>query len=110
MLSAPYVENSTTSVMALAEPQKSKKSKESKLIKIPPAISNIWPAYQKVSKLADSEEEKYVIPAKRILQPAMTLKLVPSIEAKPLDLAFIGAAPFQYLAKQKDMEIFAISM
>ena len=40
----------------------------------------------------------------------MTPKSVPSIEAKLLDLAFIGAAPFQYLAKQKDVEIFAVSM
>ena len=96
-----------------AESQKSKKSKklkESKLIKIPPAIPGVRPAYQGVSKLADSEREKYVVPAKHILQSAMTPKLVPSIEAKPLDLAFIGAAPFQYLAKQKDMEIFAVSI
>ena len=40
----------------------------------------------------------------------MTPKPVPSIEAKLLDLAFIGAALFQYLAKQKDVEIFAVSM
>ena len=33
-----------------------------------------------------------------------------SIETKLLDLAFISAAPFQYLAKQKDVEIFAVSM
>ena len=31
-------------------------------------------------------------------------------ETKPLDLVFIGAAPFQYLAKQKNVEIFAVSM
>ena len=44
MLLTLYVENPTTSVMALAEPQKSKKSKkskESKPIEISPAI----PAY-----------------------------------------------------------------
>ena len=37
-------------------------------------------------------------------------KAEPVDETKPLDLAFIGAAPFQYLAKQKDVEIFAVSM
>ena len=31
-------------------------------------------------------------------------------ETKPLDLTFIGAALFQYLAKQKDVEIFAVSI
>ena len=113
MLLAPHVENPTTSATAPAEPQKlkkSKKSKESKLIEIPPAIPGIQPVYQGASKLADSEREKYIVPAKRILQPAMTPKPVPSIEAKLLDLAFISAAPFQYLMKQKDMEIFAVSM
>ena len=40
----------------------------------------------------------------------MTPKLVLSIETKPLDLAFIDAALFQYLAKQKDVKIFAVSM
>ena len=110
MLSAPHVENPTTSATAPAEPQKLKKLKELKPIKIPPAIPGVQPAYRGVSKLADSEGEKYVVPAKRILQPAMTSKLVSSIEAKLLDLAFIGAAPFQYLAKQKDVEIFTVSI
>ena len=110
MLLAPYVKNPTTSATAPAEPQKSKKSKESKPIEIPPAIPGIRSAYQGVSKLADSEREKYIVFAKRILQPAMTPKPMLSIEAKPLNLVFIGAAPFQYLAKQKDVEIFAISM
>ena len=31
-------------------------------------------------------------------------------KTKLLDLAFIGATLFQYLAKQKDVEIFAVSM
>ena len=107
---ASHVENPTTSATAPAEPQKSKKSKESKPIEIPPAIPGVRPTYQGVSKLTDSEGEKYIVPAKCILQPAMTPKPVPSIEAKLLDLAFIGATPFQYLAKQRDIEIFAVSM
>ena len=97
MLLAPHVENSTTSATASAEPQKSKKSKklkESKPIEIPLAIPSVWPTYQGVSKLADNEGEKYVVPAKHILQPAMTPKTVLSVEAKPLDLAFIDAVPF----------------
>ena len=41
----------------------------------------------------------------------MTSKPVPSIdETKLVDLAFISAAPFQYLAKQKDVKIFVVSM
>ena len=110
MLLAPHVENPTTSATAPAELQKSKKSKKSKPIKISPAIPGIRPAYQGVSKLVDSEKEKYVVSAKCILQPAMTSKPAPSIETKSLDLIFINAAPFQYLAKQKDMAIFAVSM
>ena len=113
ILLAPYVKNPTTSVTALAEPQKSKKSKkskESKPIKITPAISDLRPAYWGISKLADSEGEKYIVLAKCILQPAMTPKPAPLIKIKLLDLAFIGAALFQYLAKQKDVKIFAISM
>ena len=110
-----HVDNPTTSATALAEPQKSKILKKLKKLKksieIPPAIPSIRPAYQRVNKLADSEEEKYIIPAKRIFQLAMTPKPAPSIdETKPLDLAFIGAAQFQYLAKQKDVKIFAFSM
>ena len=31
-------------------------------------------------------------------------------ETKPLSLAFIGTTSFQYLARQKDVEIFAVSM
>ena len=67
MLSAPHVKNPTTSMTAPAEPQKSKKSKESKPIKTPPAIPGVRPVYRRVSKLADSKREKYVVPAKRIL-------------------------------------------
>ena len=105
----PHVENSTTSATAPAEPQKSKKSK--KLIKIPPAIPGVRPAYQDVSRLADSKGEKYIVPAKRILKPATTLKPAPPMdETKLLDLAFIDAAPFQYLARWKDVEIFVVSM
>ena len=112
MLSALHMDNSITSVIALTEPQNSKISKKSKkLIEIPPAIPGVQPMYWGVSKLTDNEKEKYIVPAKRILQLAMTPKPVPSIdETKPLNLAFIGAAPFQYLAKQKDVEIFAVSM
>ena len=108
---ASHVENSTTSVTAPAEPQKLKKSKKLKPIKIPQTIPGVWPAYRGISKLADSEGEKCVVLAKHILKPATTPKLAPLIdETKPLDLAFIGAVSFQYLAKQKDVQIFAISM
>ena len=113
MLLASYVKNPITSVTASTEPQKSKKSKKSKKsIEIPLAISGVRPAYQSVSKLADSEGEKYVVSAKHILRPAMIPKSKAELvdENKLLDLTFIGAALFQYLAKQKDIEIFAVSI
>ena len=71
------------------------------MIEILPAILGVRPAYQGISKLADSEGEKYVIPAKRILKPATIPKPKAELidETKPLDLAFIGAALFQYLAR-----------
>ena len=68
--------------------------------------------YRGVSKLADKEREKYMVPAKRILKPATVPK--PKVEladeTKLINLTFIEGAPFTYLAKQKDVKIFAISM
>ena len=106
MFLALHVKNLTTSVTAPAEPQKLKKSKKSKPIKISLAIPGVRPAYQGVSKLADSKGEKYVIPAKRILKPVMIPKPKAELvdETKLLDLAFIGAALFQYLVKQERRE------
>ena len=53
-----------------------------------------------------------MVPAKCILKPATVPK--PKVEladeTKLIDLAFIGGALFTYLAKQKNIEIFAISM
>ena len=119
MLLAPDVDNPTTSSNAPAEPQNmhtkaknSKKSKKLNAIKTSQAIPGMQPTYQGVSKLADKEGEKYVIPVKRILKPATIPK--PKVEladeTKPIDLAFIGETPFTYLAKQKNVEIFAISI
>ena len=119
MPSALHVDNPTTSSTALAEPQNvhtkaknSKKSKKLNAIETPQTIPGMQPMYRGVSKLADKEGEKYVVPAKRILKPVIVPK--PKVEladeTKPINLAFIGGAPFTYLAKQKDVEIFAISM
>ena len=105
---APHVDNPTTSSATLAEPQnmhiKAKNSKNSKklnAIKTSQVIPDMQSTYQGVSKLADSEKEKYVVPAKCILKPATVSK--PKVElankTKPIDLAFIGGAPFTYLAK-----------
>ena len=82
--------------MAPAKSQKSKKLKKSNSIKIPLAIPGLQPAYQSVSKLADSEKKKYVVPAKCIFKPATIPKSKAELvdETKPLDLAFISAAPF----------------
>ena len=106
---ASYVENPTTSMTAFAEPQKWKKLKS---IKIPLAIPGIRPTYQGVSKLADSKGEKYIRPTKHILKPARIPKPKAELvdKTKLLDLAFIGTALFQYLARQKDIEIFAVSI
>lgn len=109
---ATHAANSTTSAGASAEPQKVRtKSKKAKPVGIPWPIPGVRPAYRCVSKLAVSEREKYVVPAKRILKPTTSKpKAEPVDETKPIDLAFIGATPFQYLAKQKDVENFAISI
>ena len=105
MLSALHMKNPITSAATPTEPQKSKK------IKIPSAIPGVRPAYQGVNKLADSEGEKYIVSIKRILKPATTFKPAPPMnKTKLLDLAFIGAALFQYLARQKNIGIFAVSM
>ena len=116
---ASHVDNPTTSSAAPAEPQNMhtkaknlKNSKKSNTIETPHVIPGMRPIYQGVNKLADSEKEKYVVPAKHILKPAIILK--PKVEladkTKPIDLAFIRGALFTYLVKQKDVEIFAISM
>ena len=116
MLLALHMDNPTTSSIAPAEPQnmhtKAKNSKKLNAIKTPQAIPDMQPTYWGVSKLADKKEKKYVVPAKHILKPATVPK--PKVEladeTKPIDLAFIRGAPFTYLAKQKNVEIFAISM
>ena len=105
------MDNSTTSATAFAEPQKSKKSKKlKKLIKISSTIPGVRLIYRDISKLADSKGEKYIILTKCILKPTTIPKPKAELvdETKLLDLAFIGAALFQYLAKQKNMEIFAV--
>ena len=108
------MKNPSTSATAFVEPQepqKLKKLKKSiKSIKIPPAIPSVQLAYQAISKLADNEGEKYVVPAKCILKlttiPKPKAELVD--KTKPLYLAFIDVALFQSLAKQKDVEIFTV--
>ena len=99
-----HMNNPTTSLAALAKPQnvrtKSKNSKNLNVIKTPQAILGTRLAYQKVSKFVASEREKYVVPAKHILKPATATPKTKSVdETKPIDLAFIGDAPFTYLAK-----------
>ena len=46
--------------------------------------------------------------------PAASSRIAPPPQAKesvkPLELAIISAAPFQYLTKQKNVKIFAVSM
>ena len=109
---ALHVENLTTSMTAPAKPQKSKKLKKLKPIKIPLAISGIEPAYQGISKLADSKRKKYIVLGKHILKLTTIPKLKAELidETKPLNLAFISVAPFQYLIKQKEVKIFTVSM
>ena len=116
---APHVNNPTTSSTAPAEPQNvhtkaknSKKLKKSNTIKTPQAIPGMQPTYRGVSKFADKEGEKYVVSTKYILKPTTVPK--PKVEladeTKPINLVFIGGESFTYLVKQKDVEIFAISM
>ena len=92
--------NPTTSAVPPAEPQKIRtESKKAKPAEVPQPIPGVQPATVGVSKLAASEGEKYGVPANP--KP----KAEPVDETKPVDLAFIGAAPFQYPAKQKDVEL-----
>ena len=57
------------------------------------------------------EAERAKIP-KVILKASLRSAALPRAEkpTKPLELAMVGAAPFQYLTKQKGVEIFGISM
>lgn len=74
--------------------------------------------YRCVSKEAEEPLPRYVIPQKRSRASSSVLSLASSLalsgasqlEEEPLQLAMIDAALFQYLAKQKGVEIFAISM
>ena len=90
----------------------SKNSKKLNAIETPQIIPGMGPTYRGISKLADSEKKKYVVPAKCILKLATIPKLKVELadDTKPINLAFIERASFTYLAKQKDVEIFAISM
>lgn len=114
MFLVSYVVNPINSTAALTKPQKihtkqSCRSKKVKLIKILQFIPDIHLVYKGVSKLAASEKEKYIVLAKHIFR-LMTFKpkAEPIDKIKPIDLAFIGAASFQYLAKQKNIKIFTI--
>ena len=71
-------------------------------------------------KAATPKAAPKVLEAKRAKVPKVILKASSQTRAKeshvkesatkPLELAMIGAAPFQYLTKQKGVEIFGISM
>ena len=70
----------------------------------------IIPARKAAPKAAPKSAPKFAIP-KAILASSRSAAL-PRAEkpTKPLELAMVGAAPFQYLTKQKGVEIFGISM
>ena len=78
---------------------------------LPHVLSNAR-EYQYVSKKAVKEPLlKYIISQKQLRALSSATSKASQLEKKePLQLAMIGAAPFQYLARQKDMEVFAISM
>lgn len=98
---------------------KLKRNKKTRTKNLPELLPHVLPnarGYRCVSKLAEEPPPKYVVPQRRLTASptASSSTPVPSDvskpEEKPLQLAMIGAAPFAYLAKQKDVEIFAISM
>ena len=90
---------------------KLKNSKNSNPIETPQTILGTQPVYRGVSKLTASEREKYIVPAKHILKPMTVMPKTEFVdETKPINLAFIKGALFTYLAKQKNVEICAISM
>ena len=76
-------------------------------------LSNAW-GYRCVSKKAEESLAKYIVPQRQARASSVASLLAPSkasqLEEKLLHLTIIGAALFEYLAKQKGIEIFAISM
>ena len=76
-------------------------------------LLNVW-GYRCVSKKAEEPLTKYIVPQRQVRLLSAASPLAPSkasqSEDKPLQLAIIGAALFQYLARQKDIKIFAILM
>ena len=78
-------------------------------------LSHVLPnaqEYQCVNKKAAEEEPlpKYIIPQKQSRALLLATSEVSQLEEEPLQLAMISAAPFQYLARQKDVKVFIISI
>lgn len=67
-----------------------------------------------MSKKAEKSLPKYVIPQKQSkassLASSLTWLGASQLEKEPLQLTMIDVAPFQYLTRQKDVEVFAISI
>ena len=67
-----------------------------------------------MSKKAERPSPKYIVSQKQAMASLTALPLASSkvsqSEKKFLQLAIIGAVPFQYLTRQKDVKIFAILM
>ena len=76
-----------------------------------------------IGKITAVDNSAYVIPQKRCLKPKAILPkqilrrepIMIHVQQKgkkfrPLDLAFVGKTSFKYLAKQKEVEIFSISI
>ena len=94
-----------------------KKNKTTSAKNSPKLLPHVLPNaqdYQCVSKEAKKTLLKYIVPQRqlRTLLSALLAALSRSSQAEeePFQLAMIGAAPFQYLTKQKGVEVFAISM
>ena len=113
---------------------KTKQKKIASTKKLPELLPHVLPSangYRCMSKKAEEPLSKYIIPQRQSRALLLTLSLVlllallsallsalllaalsgtNKLEEKSIQLAMIGAAPFQYLTKQKGIAIFAISM
>ena len=85
------------------------KPNEKAIMNYPELLPYMLPKHKSISKIA--------IPSKVVVSPRQILKkptlvLTQSKEKKlqPLDLAFVGEALFKYLAKWKNIGVFAISI
>ena len=111
-LAIPPVKELASKTLKTNQPMRKELSANNTPKYIIPARKAAPKAYPEPSNTKQARDSKAMI-SKAILkastQPRATEPRAKE-SAKPLELAMVGAAPFQYLTKQKSVEIFAVSM